>query len=251
MDINVLISDSDFALRSPSAIGIEGTLERRAAADRAYGVPLDRLDLRSPRHESRRHDDWEGTLIQHCCDQYAYTFGGPGGFPVVDLVLTPEPGTFALLGLGLAGWRFVAKRGDLIGREMIRFVPSSIDGSNQLAQTGFRSHMDPIAGRYLAPLFAVGWDHVRSILADDDPDPRRGRAPLREAPHRRRDRRRDAQNAPRADSTEASHPKARPRRPRRSPSWTRVETTTWSRSAFRSARPSPRIAIPAATGCRD
>jgi hypothetical protein len=36
---------------------------------------------------------------------------------------------------------------------MIRFAPSSIDGSNQLEQTGFRSHMDPIAGRYLPPLF--------------------------------------------------------------------------------------------------
>jgi hypothetical protein len=102
MDINVLISDSDFALRSPSAIGIEGTLSGGQLQIVRTEYPL--IDWTFDPLGMNPGDTmtWEGTLIQHCCDQYAYTFGGPGGYPVVDLVLTPEPGTFALLGLGLA-----------------------------------------------------------------------------------------------------------------------------------------------------
>lgn len=101
-DINVLIPGTDFALRSMSAIGIEGALSEGQLQIVRAEYPLIDWTFDPVGLNPGDTMTWEGTLKQACCDQYAYTFGGPGGYPVVDLVLTPEPGTFALLRLGLA-----------------------------------------------------------------------------------------------------------------------------------------------------
>jgi len=102
-NIDVVISQTDFALRSPSAIGIEGALSAGQLQIVHADYPLIDWSFDPLGMNPGDTMSWEGTLKQSCCDQFAYTFGGPGGYPVVNLVLTPEPGSFALLGLGLAG----------------------------------------------------------------------------------------------------------------------------------------------------